>query len=192
MADAMGYGRLGALEASELVRRSRNLRLVITDVDGVLTDAGVYYSARGEELKRFNLRDGMGVELLRRDGVETSFLSRENSDIVRRRAEKLQIAHAYLGVRDKAARLAGILSDHGCSLDQVAYIGDDVNDLDVMLQISKVGLIAAPADAAARVLEIAHFVTASRGGYGAFRDFAELLLDTRHYTGRVSAWPPAP
>jgi 3-deoxy-D-manno-octulosonate 8-phosphate phosphatase (KDO 8-P phosphatase) len=159
--------------------RAARLRLVITDVDGVLTDAGVYYTDKGEAMKRFSLRDGMGVERLRADGVETVFLTREDSPIVARRAEKLRV-RAYLGVADKLAALPGVLADAGLEAPHVAYIGDDVNDLAVMRAVAEAGLVAAPADALAAVGRFAHFSCPSGGGHGAFRDFAEWILDLRH------------
>jgi 3-deoxy-D-manno-octulosonate 8-phosphate phosphatase (KDO 8-P phosphatase) len=168
-----------ALSERETRFRAAMLRLVITDVDGVLTDGGVYYSDKGEALKRFNLRDGMGVERLRADGIETAFLTRESSPIVARRAEKLRIRHLYLGVADKLMALPGLLADAGLEPGRAAYIGDDVNDLEIMRAVAETGLVAAPADALPEVAAIAHHRCRSGGGYGAFRDFAEWILSLR-------------
>jgi 3-deoxy-D-manno-octulosonate 8-phosphate phosphatase (KDO 8-P phosphatase) len=174
----------GALPEREARFRAARVRLVITDIDGVLTDGGVYYSDKGESLKRFSLRDGMGVERLREDGVETAFLTRENSPIVARRAEKLRIRHLYMGVADKLAALPGILTSvgdgDGLEVGHVAYIGDDVNDLGVMRAVAEGGLVAAPADAFRTVAAIAHFRCPNEGGHGAFRDFAEWILELRN------------
>lgn len=159
--------------------RARRIRLVVSDVDGVLTDAGVYYSAAGEELKRFSLRDGMGVELLRRAGIETAFLTREDSAIVRARAKKLGIEHVFSGVRDKLAHLPAILAATRLSADAVAFIGDDVNDLALLEHLGRQGLTSAPADAVAAVRAVVHVVTESRGGYGAFRELADAVLAWR-------------
>ena len=123
---------LQPLTDAEAMVRAARIKLVATDVDGVLTDAGVYYSDAGEAMKRFSLRDGMGVERLRDDGIETAFITRENSPIVARRAEKLKIRLCYLGVRDKAAVLPTLLAEAGVSAGEVAYIGDDVNDSGIM------------------------------------------------------------
>jgi 3-deoxy-D-manno-octulosonate 8-phosphate phosphatase (KDO 8-P phosphatase) len=161
------------------VLRAARLRLVVTDVDGVLTDGGVFYSERGEALKRFSLRDGMGVERLRQGGIETAFLTREDSPIVARRAEKLHLAHCYLGVPDKLAALPRVLHDAGVELAQLAYIGDDVNDEGIMRAVLEVGLTGAPLDATPSVLRLAHHKCARPGGYGAFRDFAEWILELR-------------
>jgi 3-deoxy-D-manno-octulosonate 8-phosphate phosphatase (KDO 8-P phosphatase) len=167
-----------ATSEGEVTDRATRIKLVLTDCDGVLTDAGVYYSARGEELKRFSLRDGMGVELLRNAGIETAIVTREKSEIVLRRAEKLKI-HAHLGVADKAAALDDILSHHGARPSEVAYIGDDVNDLGVIERLRGEGLCGAPRDAMTEVAGRVHFVASHPGGYGAFRDFAEWLLRAR-------------
>lgn len=168
----------------ELRFRSARLRLVITDVDGTLTDGSVYYSERGEAMKRFSMRDGMGVERLRAEGIETAFLTRERSPIVARRAEKLQIQHIYQGVDNKAQALAGIVADARCDLGQVAYIGDDLNDLEAMRMVSLQGLVAAPLDAVPQVLHVAHHRCARPGGGGAFRDFAEWILGMRELARR--------
>jgi 3-deoxy-D-manno-octulosonate 8-phosphate phosphatase (KDO 8-P phosphatase) len=171
----------------ELRMRAAALRLVITDVDGVLTDGGVYYSERGEALKRFSLRDGMGVERLREAGIETAFLTREASPIVARRAEKLRLRLCYLGVADKLAALPQILADAGADDAQAGYIGDDVNDLGVMQRLAPRALVAAPADAMPAVQRVAHHICARPGGHGAFRDFAEWILDLRAQARAPSA-----
>jgi 3-deoxy-D-manno-octulosonate 8-phosphate phosphatase (KDO 8-P phosphatase) len=167
------------LLADELLRRAARLRLVITDVDGVLTDGGVYVSEHGEAMKRFSVRDGMGVERLRNQGIETAFLTRETSPIVQRRAEKLRIRHCYMGAVDKRSALPRILEETGLTLEQVAYIGDDVNDQEVMITIAERGLVGAPLDAVPSVLRRAHHCCARPGGCGAFRDFAEWILDLK-------------
>lgn len=162
----------------ELARRAQQIRLVLTDVDGVLTDAGVYYSRRGEELKRFSLRDGMGVERLSDAGIKTAFLTRERSELVVRRAEKLNVK-AYVGVRNKASFLGAILSERSLELGQLGFIGDDVNDLGLMARLRDHGLTAAPSDAMPEVACAVHFVCPAAGGHGAFRAFAEWILALR-------------
>jgi 3-deoxy-D-manno-octulosonate 8-phosphate phosphatase (KDO 8-P phosphatase) len=163
----------------ELEMRAARVRVVATDVDGVLTDGGVYYSAEGEALKRFSVRDGMGVERLRADGVEIAFVTRESSRLVERRAEKLQVRYCYLGVADKKSALPRLLEDAGIDLDQLAYIGDDVNDAEIMSAVANTGLTGAPLDAVRTVLHGVHYRCARPGGYGAFRDFAEWILGLR-------------
>jgi 3-deoxy-D-manno-octulosonate 8-phosphate phosphatase (KDO 8-P phosphatase) len=166
-------------KVSELRRRAARIRLVVTDSDGVLTDAGVYYTERGEEMKRFSIRDGMGVERLGKAGIRTAIVTGEKSPSIQRRAEKLGIEGLYLGVRDKGAALDGILADHGVAVEEVAYIGDDVNDLDPIDRIGQAGLTGAPADALPDVHERVHYKCALPGGHGAFRDFAEWILRQR-------------
>ncbi len=168
-----------ALSTEQLVGRAQRVRLVLTDCDGVLTDGTVYVSEHGEALKRFSLRDGMGVERLREAGIETAIVTRERSPIVARRAEKLRLPHLFEGVLDKAAELARILAAAGCGPDEVAYIGDDVNDLGILGEVGREGLTAAPFDALETVADAVHHVCRARGGEGAFREFAEWILRLR-------------
>jgi 3-deoxy-D-manno-octulosonate 8-phosphate phosphatase (KDO 8-P phosphatase) len=162
-----------------LAARARRVRLVLTDSDGVLTDAGVYYSDRGEELRRFSVRDGMGVERLRAAGIATAIVTRERAGAVARRAEKLNLPHLFLGVHDKAAHLPVIQRETGLPLAALAYIGDDVNDLGILAAVGAEGLTAAPSDAMPEVLAVCHHVCAARGGHGAFRELAEWILRLR-------------
>jgi 3-deoxy-D-manno-octulosonate 8-phosphate phosphatase (KDO 8-P phosphatase) len=162
---------------SDIASRARRLKLVLTDCDGVLTDGGVYYSARGEEMKRFNIRDGMGVERLRNlAGIETGFVTGEMSPSVVRRAEKLGIVECHLGSKDKAATVREILSRRHLAANEVAYIGDDVNDVPAF---EFVGLTACPSDADEAVKSAAHVILERPGGQGAFREFAEIILRAR-------------
>lgn len=167
------------LPEEELALRARRVRLVLTDVDGTLTDGGVYVSPEGEALKKFSLRDGMGVERLREAGVETAFITRERSPIVARRAEKLKLTFLYMGLLDKLAHLDRILEETELSVAQLAYIGDDVNDLGILRAIGETGLTGAPSDAMPEVKETVHYLCVEPGGRGAFRDFAELILNLR-------------
>jgi 3-deoxy-D-manno-octulosonate 8-phosphate phosphatase (KDO 8-P phosphatase) len=169
----------GPESGSELQQRALKIKLLLTDSDGVLTDSGVYYSANGEELRRFSVRDGMGAERLRKAGIETAIMTRENCLTVRKRAEKLKMRYLYVGVRDKLAHLPVVFSQTGFGLGQMAYIGDDVNDLEVIEAIGHEGLTGAPADAISQVKQAVHYVSCSRGGDGAFRDFAEWILALR-------------
>lgn len=166
------------LSREELAVRARRLRLVLTDNDGVLTDTGVYYSERGEELKRYSVRDGMGVERLRLAGVETAVVTRESAGCVRGRAEKLRI-RLYAGVKDKLALLPTLLAEHGFEADQLGFIGDDVNDLELMEAVGRAGLTGAPCDAMPALNRIAIHRCTVAGGHGAFRDFAEWILELR-------------
>jgi 3-deoxy-D-manno-octulosonate 8-phosphate phosphatase (KDO 8-P phosphatase) len=157
--------------------KAKRIKLVLTDVDGVLTDNGVYYGDQGEVLKRFSIRDGMGVERLRKCcGIDTGIVTGELSPSVARRAEKLEITQLHLGVKDKLTRLTEILAAGGWDWDELAYIGDDVNDLEVL---ERVGLSACPADAMAAVSAIVHYRCEAGGGHGAFREFAEWIISLR-------------
>lgn len=167
------------LPASELSARAKRIALVLADNDGVLTDGTVFVSEVGEELKQYSLRDGMGVERLRNAGVQTAIVTREKSAIVRRRAEKLQLPFVWEGVRDKREHLQKILVEARLGVDQLAYIGDDVNDLGILEAIAPAGLTAAPADAMSIVRDSVHYVCEAPGGRGAFRDFAEWILRLR-------------
>jgi 3-deoxy-D-manno-octulosonate 8-phosphate phosphatase (KDO 8-P phosphatase) len=168
-----------ALSRSDLRKRAGEIRLVITDSDGVLTDTGVYYGAAGESFKRFSIRDGMGVRLLRAEGIDTAIITGETSPSVRQRAEKLRIRLTYLGVDDKAQRLQTILAATRLGMHQVAYIGDDVNDLGIIRALQEHGLTAAPADAVPSVVKEVHFRCTKDGGKGAFREFADWILQLR-------------
>jgi 3-deoxy-D-manno-octulosonate 8-phosphate phosphatase (KDO 8-P phosphatase) len=172
------------LSTAELKRRAQRIKLVLTDSDGVLTDTGVYYSESGEAFKRFSIRDGMGVERLRNAGIETAIITGELSGSVQKRAEKLQLKYLYLGVKNKRAHLDVILNQTGFTLEQLAYIGDDVNDVEIIKTIGQFGLTAAPADAMVMVRNVVHYRCAAKAGHGAFRDFAEWILRLRQATTR--------
>ncbi|MBE0642751.1 MAG: HAD-IIIA family hydrolase [Bacteroidetes bacterium] len=172
-------GSIQHLSPEKFQRRARRIRLLLTDNDGVLTDTGVYYGPEGEAVKRYSIRDGMGMERLRVLGVETGIITGEKSLNLKRRAEKLKLKHLYLGVKDKSTALVRIRQETGYSNDEIAYIGDDVNDLGIMDVVGEHGLTAVPADAMPQVRAMAHYICAWRGGNGAFRDFAEALITLR-------------
>ena len=163
--------------SNEIIQKASKIKLLLTDCDGVLTDGGVYYSAKGEEMKRFSLRDGMGVERLRNlINIETGVITGENSNIVLRRVEKLGIREYHPGVRDKVSKLNYIINHNNLAANEIAYIGDDSNDLEIM---KLVGLSGCPADAMPFIIKIAEVVVDSNGGYGAFRDFAEIIINAQ-------------
>ncbi|MCS6318665.1 MAG: HAD-IIIA family hydrolase [Nitrospira sp.] len=149
------------------------MRLFATDVDGVLTDAGMYYSESGDEWKKFNTHDGMGIKLLQKVGLVTAIITQESTKIVMRRAQNLTIPEVHQGVYDNLAVLKELVARHGFSLDQVAYIGDDVNDLQAL---GAVGFSAAPADGMPPVLKTVRYVCKKKGGEGAVREVADLIL----------------
>ena len=158
----------------EVIQKAAKVKLLITDCDGVLTDNGVYYSENGEATKRFSIRDGMGVERLRTQvGVETSIMTGENSKSVFRRAEKLKIKFLYQDVKDKKALLPQVLASTGLTAHEIAYIGDDTNDVEI---IKEIGFSATPADGTVFTKEIVDYICKEKGGYGAFREVAELII----------------
>jgi len=165
------------VEFPEYLReRLANIKLLAMDVDGVLTDGGMYYSEHGDELKKFNTRDGKAIELLRNAGIKTAFITRERTRLVERRAAKLRIDELYQGIEDKLAALQQVISSYGLTFEEVAYIGDDINDLDVM---QAVGLAITVADGLPENRNMAHYVTQAKGGEGAVREVATLILEAR-------------
>jgi N-acylneuraminate cytidylyltransferase len=159
---------------ADLAARCRPIELLVSDVDGVLTDAGMYYGPEGETLKKFNTRDGMGFGRWRQAGLRAALVTSETTPIVERRAAKLQIELVRQGATDKAAALDELLVLERLTPDQVAYIGDDLNDLPAL---ARVGLAACPADAAAPNRAIAHYVCTRRGGDGCLRELVDYILE---------------
>lgn len=157
-----------------LKKKLEKIKIVLTDNDGVFTDTGVYYSEKGEELKKFSIRDGMGVERLRKYvGIETIIITGEESGSVKARAKKLNIKEYYLGVKKKADALPQILKKNKVKPENVAFIGDDANDFELM---KLVGLKATPADGMNFIKEICDYVCENKSGNGAFRELAELII----------------
>ena len=163
--------------SEEIKNKAKQIKLLLTDCDGVLTDGGVYYGEQGEVLKKFNMKDGMGVERLRKlANVQTGIITGEMSPSVVKRAEKLQITELHLGIKDKLAVLTQILVNHNLTKDQIAYIGDDVNDIEIMQQV---GLTACPSDAISFTKNIADYICENKGGEGCFREFTELIIASK-------------
>jgi 3-deoxy-D-manno-octulosonate 8-phosphate phosphatase (KDO 8-P phosphatase) len=165
-----------------LAERCRALRLILTDVDGVMTDGTVLLLADGTEAKAFHIRDGLAIVLAHRAGLRTGILSGRSSKAVALRAAELGMAIVRQGIADKGAALREILMGEGLESHQVAYIGDDVNDLPVMQAVS---LSAAPADAPLEVRAQAFMVMEARGGRGCLREFVESILRARGDWDRV-------
>ena len=156
------------------------IKLFVSDIDGTLTDGGMYYSENGDELKRFNTRDGMGFGMLREAGIKTAIVTSEDCMLNRRRAEKMKIGYLVQGKRDggKLAAVKEIVKELGISMEEVAYIGDDVNCFDLL---SAVGIAACPADACEKVRSInGIMVMTHKGGDGCVREFAELFLYNKY------------
>jgi N-acylneuraminate cytidylyltransferase len=154
-------------------RPKKKIKLFLTDVDGVLTDGGMYYSENGDELKKFNTRDGMAFQLLREAGIKTGIITSENTKIVENRAKKLKIDYLVQGKRDggKLAAAKEICEKEGITLDEVAYIGDDINCMELL---TAAGMKACPADAIVRIKNISNIsLLNKKGGEGVVREFVD-------------------
>jgi N-acylneuraminate cytidylyltransferase len=153
-----------------------NVRMLVMDIDGVLTDSGMYYSETGDEMKKFSTRDGKGIELIQQAGFATGIITSENVQMVRRRADKLKIKYVMTGIRDKEAALRQMAAEAGRTPQEILYVGDDVNDLPA---INIAGISACPSDAVAAVKQRADWVCHNRGGQGAVREICDMLLRLR-------------
>jgi 3-deoxy-D-manno-octulosonate 8-phosphate phosphatase (KDO 8-P phosphatase) len=165
----------------EIYERAKNIRVVIFDVDGVLTDGTLYYTDSGEEMKAFNVHDGHGMKMLKDSGVTPAIISSRSSRGVEARARNLGIDLLFQGATDKLAAFGELLRRAAVAPEVCAYIGDDLVDLPVM---KRCGLAVAVPDAAAAVRQHAHYVTRARGGHGAAREFCEIVL---HAQGTLAA-----
>lgn len=152
---------------------TKKIKMFLTDCDGCLTDGGMYYSENGDELKKFNTKDGMGLSNIRNKGVVTGIITGENTKIVERRAEKLHINELHQGVTDKLSVVRELAKKYHVSLEEVAYVGDDVNDIPVMEQV---GFPCTVNDANSKVKELATYISSYNGGDGAIRDIIEHLF----------------
>jgi 3-deoxy-D-manno-octulosonate 8-phosphate phosphatase (KDO 8-P phosphatase) len=153
--------------------RARRIRLLILDIDGVLTDGSLYFDAKGETLKVFNVRDGHGIKMAQRAGLEVALVSGRRSDAAFHRARELEINRFFEGVRDKVAILEQLLAALNLTPPEVAAVGDELVDLPLF---HRVGLAVAVADAVPEVRAAAHWVTTLPGGKGAVREVCDLLL----------------
>jgi 3-deoxy-D-manno-octulosonate 8-phosphate phosphatase (KDO 8-P phosphatase) len=160
----------------DILERAKAIKLVIFDVDGVLTDGSLFLGDDGLEYKAFNSRDGHGMKMLQESGITVAIITGRSSKVVDYRMESLGIKHVYQGQQDKRVAFAEILDKLQLTPQQVAYVGDDVVDLPVM---SKVGLAIAVQDAHPMVLKHAHWQTPHCGGRGAGRDVCEMLMEAR-------------
>ena len=156
-----------------LEKKIKEIKLVITDVDGVLTDGGFYYSEEGIFLKKFNVKDGMGFRLLRQKNFLTGIITTDTSRFIAQRAERLKPDIFITGTWEKLEELKQKLKENNLKLENVAYIGDDVNDAEI---IESVGFSAAPNDAIEEIIEKVDYVCKRKGGEGAFREFADLII----------------
>ncbi|MBU1100711.1 MAG: HAD-IIIA family hydrolase [Bacteroidetes bacterium] len=157
----------------QVLEALKSIKLVLSDLDGCLTDGGMYYNNEGQAFKKFNVKDGMGNRLLKEAGLRTGIITTDASDIVKARGEKLKIDFIANDIWDKQETAMAICEELKITMNEVAYLGDDVNDMKIM---KNVGFSAAPADAVDQIKEIADLVLTRNGGDGAFRELADLIL----------------
>ena len=149
------------------------IKLVLLDVDGTLTDGGIYRGNNGEELKRFNVKDGYAIVNAQKLGIEFGIITGRKSELVEIRSNELKIKYLYQGISEKTVILEEIMQKTGLKKEEIAYMGDDLNDILIMKQS---GLTGAPRDAADEVIQIVDFVSGKNGGSGAVREFVEDIL----------------
>jgi len=159
--------------SKSLIEKASKIKLVVTDIDGVWTDARIYYTENGEYMKAFSYYDGMGTALLTQANIKTAIITSENSPQVAQRARKLKIEDVFLGAGDKLEILEGLMEKYQLAADEIAYIGDDVNDYAPM-QVA--GLTASPANTPAFHILKPDILLNRSGGDGAFREFADLII----------------
>lgn len=152
----------------------KNIKLILTDIDGVWTDGGMYYDQTGNEWKKFHTYDSAGVLFCHQHNIPVGIITGENTEIVKRRADKLQIDFLFQGVKDKLVTAKELTGKLNISLDEVAYIGDDLNDIELL---KAVGVSACPGSAPEYIKQMVHYITHKNGGEGAFREFVEYLLN---------------
>jgi len=159
-----------------MTSRAKLIRLMAFDVDGVMTDGGLYYSDSGEEFKRFNSQDGHGLKMLRASGVKIALITGRTSHCVTARAENLGIEHVYQGVENKLEAMVNLLNKLKLPRDAAAYMGDDVVDLTVMRHV---GMAVTVPDAPLQVRECSHYITQRNGGHGAVRETCEMIMSAQ-------------
>jgi len=156
-----------------LNQKLAKIKVVLADIDGVLTDGGLYYSTEGLQMKKFNVKDGMGAVMLKEKGYKVGIISSDKSPIAEARADKLKLDFVYYGVENKLDVIEKICNSQNISKEEIAYMGDDEIDLDVLKNI---GLSACPSDAIRQVKDSVNFISSKPGGQGAFRELADLII----------------
>tara|TARA_B100000029_G_scaffold508795_1_gene596517 strand:+ start:1363 stop:1875 length:513 start_codon:yes stop_codon:yes gene_type:complete len=154
----------------------KNIKVILTDVDGVLTDGGMYYSASGDAMKKFHARDGMAVSLLKKNGIPTVIVTKEKTTIVKKWANKIPITKLYDGVTKKEKILEKILKEFKVKPFEIAFIGDDVNDINLL---KSVGFSAMPNDGIKQLKKICDYQCKTAGGNGVLREIAELIFEKK-------------
>ena len=162
-----------------LLSKIKKIEVLLTDVDCVLTDCGMYYDKRGDSMKKFHTRDGMAVTLLRKKSIPTIIVTKEKTIIVRKWAKRMKVYKTYDGIVDKVSILSKICKTFNVKSEQVAYIGDDVNDLELL---KSVGFSAVPNDAISEAKIIADYICKTNGGNGVLREIADLVISAKFGT----------
>ncbi len=161
---------------ADALERAARIRMIVMDVDGTMTDGRIYIGSEGEAVKEFSVKDGMGITMLHTAGLKTAIITGRTSKIVERRAAELKIDSVWQGIKDKREAWQKIKEATGLSNKEIAYIGDDLNDLSLLMQA---GLACCTADAQPEVKKCAHVISIYNGGNGAVREVAELILKTQ-------------
>ncbi|WP_094603899.1 3-deoxy-D-manno-octulosonate 8-phosphate phosphatase KdsC [Sporomusa silvacetica DSM 10669] len=164
------------------VHYAKPIKLIIFDVDGVLTEGHIIFGQDGEALKAFHCQDGMGISLAHKAGLKTAIITGRESQIVHRRATELKIGDIHQGAADKVIDLHSLMKKHSLTLEQIAYVGDDINDLPVMVQV---GLPCAVANAVPEVKAVAKYIAIRQGGNGAVRDIIEYILKSQNAWDKI-------
>lgn len=159
--------------SKDIIEKIKHIKMLITDVDGVLTDGGLYYTQEGMIMKKFNVKDGMGTFLLRNKGVLCGIISTDVSPVITKRGERLKMDFTYIGIQDKKSKMMELCDEYGILPEEVAFIGDDVNDISI---IESVGFSAAPSDAVDKIINMVDYICVREGGKGAFREVVDLIL----------------
>ena len=157
-------------------KRIKKIKLIATDVDGVLTDGGMYYSSKGDILKKFHARDGMAVSILKKNTIPTVIITKERNQIVKKWSSKMNIDKLFDGVKNKEEVVSKLCKSYGLSENNIAYIGDDVNDLEIL---KKTGFAATPKDGNLEVKKIVDYICKNRGGEGVLREICDLIISIK-------------
>lgn len=160
-----------------IIKKILQVKVVITDVDGVLTDGGLYYTDDGLTLKRFNVKDGMGVRKLSDNGIESGIISTDVSGIMKTRAERIKMDFVYTGIWEKEEKMMEVCNERDISPENIAFIGDDINDVGV-IKVS--GFTACPNDAVPEIKALVDYICENRGGNAVFREFADLIINVQN------------
>lgn len=170
--------------SKSLLKKFQKIKLVLTDVDGVLTDGGMYYTKDGDIMKRFFVRDGMGVNLLKKQGIPTIIITKEKNIVTKKWSDNMNIEKLYQGIIKKEDILEEVCEDYGLQTEEIAYIGDDINDLELL---KRVGLSVAPSDASDDAIKLSNYTSKHSSGNGAFRELADLILLTQNNKRKKSS-----